>query len=183
MGAQKVLLPYGDTTILGHILREIAASTVDTTLVITGHGAGPVETRCGTQARVVYNPDYREGMLSSVRAGVHALPEGASAMLICLGDHPQISAALIDTLIGAWRESPGSIVVPLCRGRRGHPVLIDAGFQQEIVTRFDNAGLRGLLHAHPASVREVPWDDPEILQDLDTPDQYQAALKRKSHPS
>jgi molybdenum cofactor cytidylyltransferase len=153
---------------------------------------------------IVANPDAEGDMLSSVRCGLRALPGRCEGFLVALGDQPTITAALIDRMIAAFRAaavgrdsanhsggssragapSPsaaagpggGIIVVPAHQGRRGHPILFASRCRQEVLTRFDGVGLRGLLDAHAEDVLELPEAGPAVLTDLDWPDDYRRAL-------
>jgi molybdenum cofactor cytidylyltransferase len=127
----------------------------------------------------VYNPDFRKGMLSSVQTGFAALPEEAEAAVLLLGDQPFVSAGVIDRLCAARGESPGSILLPVYQGSRGHPVLIPARFEGEISELSDAIGLRELIHRHEEDVREVEVDEDNILLDIDDPEAYRAAVKGK----
>jgi molybdenum cofactor cytidylyltransferase len=94
-------------------------------------------------------------------------------VLVVLGDQPGLSAALLESLIRAFRAGPRGIVVPTALGTRGHPLLFHSRYVTEVQQHFDAVGLRGLLQAHPEDVAEVETDDPAALADLDEPADYQ----------
>jgi molybdenum cofactor cytidylyltransferase len=173
MGTQKLLLPFGDTTIVEAVVRTALASRVDRGLVVLGADRDAVRPKlepCGVA--FVVNEDYRLGMLSSVQAGFRALPGEAEAAVIMLGDQPFLAAPVVDAVIGAYRESRKGIVIPIFQGRRGHPILVDLKFRLEVLAIDPVEGLRRLLRAHAEDIGEVETGDANILRDLDTPEDY-----------
>jgi molybdenum cofactor cytidylyltransferase len=173
MGTQKLLLPFGDTTIIGHVVDELLRSHVDEVFVVVGHQAEQIETALsGRSVSVVLNPDYPQGMLSSVRCGLRALPAECEAILVALGDQPAITAELVNAVVETFRTGNHRIVVPVHQGRRGHPLLFSADYRQEILTQYDDQGLRGLLRAHHDQVFELPVSTPAVLSDIDYPEDY-----------
>ncbi len=180
MGAQKVLLPYGETTVIEHITAAIKAGGADEIIAVTGHeGDRVARALSGSGVRIAYNEDYHGGMLGSVRCGIRAASAGSEAFLIAVGDQPSIRADVVRLLLDTFasmQEGPGTIVVPTYSGKRGHPVIFSSCFRQEVLTRFDDVGLRGLLHAHPDAVREVPMETSGILRDMNVPEDYKKEL-------
>jgi len=177
MGRQKALLPYAGSTVIEHIVSQVLASGVDEVLVVLGHEAEAVQARLrGNAVRIVLNDRYRDGMLSSVRAGLAALPEGTRSAAIFLGDQPQVRADVVRRLIARYHDCGQPILVPRHRGRGGHPAIISMDFRAEILGQHDNVGLRGLFHAHAEKVYHEDVDDPGVLEDLDTPEDYRHAL-------
>jgi molybdenum cofactor cytidylyltransferase len=112
-------------------------------------------------------------MLSSVRCGLRALPAMCEAILVALGDQPAVTAGLVDALVEGFRAGRHRIVVPVHGGRRGHPLLFSADYRPEILTQYDDQGLRGLLGAHPDEVFELPVSTAAVLSDVDYPEDYQ----------
>ena len=179
MGSQKLVLPYGGGTVVGHIADELLAGAVDSVLVVVGHEAERVRGALGDRrVTVVENPDYRAGMLSSVRCGLRALPDGCEAVLLALGDQPAVTSELVDEMIRSHAATRKGIVVPVCGGKRGHPLLFSIRYRDEVLSRFDDVGLRGLLDAHPGDVFELTTLDSAILSDMDCPEDYDRALAR-----
>jgi molybdenum cofactor cytidylyltransferase len=176
MGGQKVLLPYGEVTVIEHIVHTLEEAGADEIIAVVGHDADRVAAALqNTAARIVLNPDYQSGMLSSARCGIRAVFTRARAFLIALGDQPSIRCEVVRALIQEFKNLPEdsqAILVPTCDGRRGHPMIVFRHFRDPILTRFDDVGLRGLLQAHPDLVREIPVAHPGILRDMDAPQDY-----------
>ncbi len=139
-------------------------------VVVTGHDSAAVRAAlAGHPIRFVHNDAYAEGMATSIRAGVEALPEVAG-VLVCLADMPRLQPRHVAALVAAFAEAgPGAICVPTCRGRRGHPVLFGAAHLGALCALSGDRGGRALLDAHRGAVREVPIDDDGVLVDVDTP--------------
>jgi len=178
MGKPKLLLPFGEKTIIETIVETVVSSKVEKTLVILGSDRKKIEERIKNYpARVVYNRDFRSGMLSSVQCGFKALPEEARAVLVVLGDQPKISANIINKLIDAYKSKGKGIVLPVYKNERGHPVLIDVKYRKEVENLNPEVGLRGTVYNHPEDILEVDVKTPSILKDIDDESDYKKELK------
>ena len=179
MGTQKLLLPFGETTVVGAVVGTALASRLDRVLVVLGADKDAVRHELeplGIDFAV--NEDFAKGMLSSVQAGFAALPPDAEAAVVMLGDQPFLPARVVDAVVEAFRRSGKGIVVPAFQGRRGHPVLIGLKYRAEVI-RLDPAdGLRRLMRAHPEDIFEAEVDDANILRDMDVPEDYATAVGR-----
>jgi molybdenum cofactor cytidylyltransferase len=112
-------------------------------------------------------------MLSSLKLGLKAMPSNVSAVLVVLGDQPRIQPKTITQVLMAYAEGTGQIIAPSYQMRRGHPILIDRRFWQEIMALPDGGAPREVLNAHPDKIAYVEVDNDSILADVDTPDDYQ----------
>jgi molybdenum cofactor cytidylyltransferase len=184
MGRPKLVLPLGGQPAIARIVDELARSCVDEVCLVTGPDRDLLERAMeGRRVHWVTNPDPESEMLESVRCGVRALPDHATCALVMLGDQPGVTSELINALITAHLQTRRSLVLPVHAGRRGHPLLIATCHREEILTRHDNVGLRGLLQQHAGEILEVPVDSPWLLEDMDEPADYNrlsAALCGKS---
>jgi molybdenum cofactor cytidylyltransferase len=179
MGTQKLLLPFGETTVIETIVRTALDSSVDETMVVLGAEREKVRSVLQSYPLTfAVNENYRSGMLSSVQAGFEALPGGAEAAVVMLGDQPGIAPEVVDGLVHGYRESGRGIVVPVYGGRRGHPVLIDVGYRSEILGLDPAIGLKQLVRAHAEDILEVPAESASVLEDMDRPQDYKAATGR-----
>ena len=186
MGRNKMLLPWGESTVLGRTLDNVRASVVSDVIVVTGHEREEVEavvalagrTQIGDDAttavsiQVVHNSDYAKGMLASVQAAVRALPPATEAILVVLGDQPMVEPQTIDRLLAAYAASPAGLVAPYVGERRGNPVLIDRRYFAELLALPPEAAPRALLGRHADDVLAVAVDSEAVLHDLDRPEEY-----------
>ena len=179
MGAHKMLLPYGGKTVIAHVVDELARSSVADVVVVVGHeGERVTEALAGLPATVVANDEHEAGMLSSVRCGLRALGAPCEAVMVALGDQPGVTSELADGLTRAFAATDKGIVVPVCDGKWGHPLLFSNRHCPEVLGRFGNVGLRGLLRAHPDDILELAVPDAAALSDMDYPEDYHEALAR-----
>lgn len=179
MGSPKMLLPYGGTTVLEHIIDQLGKSVVDQIIVVTTSPDSPVARVLeGRPVTLAFNPDPESDMLTSIRRGIDALPPGCEAILVVPGDQPGVRAEWVDAMARKFRHRPERIVVPCFQGQRGHPVLFSAEYSQEALSRYDDEGLRGLLRAHSDDILTLDFSDPDVLMDLDTPEDYRQAIER-----
>ena len=177
MGRPKPLLPLNGSTFLGHLLEEIGASRVSRTVVVLGHHPGVVlqaMPEVGTMA--IVNEQYQLGQLSSLHAGLRAVGDGPDAVLMFLADHPFIPRTVIDALIIAHQRTHRPIVVPTYGGGRGHPTLFARPLYAELLAAPLDEGARVVVRAHAKEVLELVVDEPGILADVDTPEQYEQWL-------
>jgi len=176
MGVQKLLLPVRGKPAITRIVDEVLASPVDQVFVVIGDDGGRItEALAGRHVHFVTNPHAEGEMLSSVRCGLLAMPQECRTVLVALGDQPGITADVVAVLVRAHRDAGRGIVVPTHGGRRGHPLLFAIHYRDEILSRYDQVGLRGLLQAHPEDVLEVEVPTPGVLEDMDVPEDYRRA--------
>jgi molybdenum cofactor cytidylyltransferase len=132
----------------------------------------------GCKVTFVHNPDFAEGMSTSLKKGLAALPAGTDGILVCLADMPRIGAAVLDRLIAAFNPLEGrAICVPTWNGKRGNPVLWDKRFFAEMAELAGDVGAKHLIGEHADLVAEVAMADDAILTDIDTPEAL-AALRQ-----
>jgi molybdenum cofactor cytidylyltransferase len=174
MGTQKLLLPFGGSTIVETVVRAALEASLQGAVVVLGADEDRVREKLAPYpVTFTVNADWERGMLSSVKTGFEALPERATAAVVMLGDQPFVKPETIDELVARYRETRKGIVLPVHGGRRGHPVLIDAKYKAEIVALGPEGTLRDIVHAHAGEILEVEIDDPDILRDIDTPEDYE----------
>ncbi|MEZ4666711.1 MAG: selenium cofactor biosynthesis protein YqeC [Anaerolineae bacterium] len=176
MGQPKVLLPWSNgKTVVEHIIDQLVLARIPCIWVVTGHRAGEVRkviTDAGVEA--THNAEYASGeMLSSVKAGLRAMPAHVSAALIVLGDQPQIHPKIITQILAAYAEGKGDIVAPSYRMRRGHPILIDRRYWGEILALPEGGAPRDVIERHKERIAYVMVDTDSVLRDMDTPEAYQ----------
>ncbi len=177
MGRQKLLLNVGDRPMLTRIVDEVLASPVDEVLVVLRQGECEIPgALAGRPVRLVPNPDPESEMLGSVRCGLSAASPEATAILLVLGDQPGVSRRMIAELLQVFRSGEKRIVVPSYGGRRGHPLVFASHYREEILNDYDGVGVRALLQAHPADVQEVPFSTPDVLEDVDLPEDYRRVV-------
>lgn len=178
MGSPKMLLPYNGTTVIGQVIENVLAAGVTDTLVITGAERDEIIKAIDRYpVRHGHNDNFRSGMLSSVQCGFAFLPDDCHAALIMPGDQPMIGAREIKRVIKAWKESGKGIVMPACNGKRGHPLVVDLKYRAEVLSLPEEEGLRTLAARHPDDVHEAETDDPSVLRDIDTREDYLNELK------
>lgn len=173
MGSLKMLLPWLGKTIIEQVVENVLSSDVSGSVVVLGAGSDKIGS-VTSRFNVVHclNEDYQKGMLSSVKCGLNALPDDCMAVLVMPGDQPMIGAGEINRVIAAWMESGKGIVMPAYRGRRGHPLLIACSYRDEVMDLPEDEGLRVLAARHPGDVFEAVTEDPSVLRDIDTRNDY-----------
>lgn len=177
MGATKQLLDAGGETMLARVVGAALASRLDWLAVVVGHEADAVMASLAGRAVVfVRNPSYAEGLGSSVRAGVAALPAEAEAAMFLLADQPGISVDLIDQLLDA--STPRNIVAPSFQGQRSNPTVFGRRWFEDLAWCEGDSGGRAIIAAHPDALAIV--ETSADLRDVDTPEDHAALLERLS---
>jgi molybdenum cofactor cytidylyltransferase len=177
MGAvNKLIAEIGGKPLVRIAAEQALASRASPVIVVTGHERERVEAALnGLPVRVAHNPDYAEGLGTSLKAGIAAVPENADGAIICLGDMPQVNAALIDKLITALNPESGAlVVVPSIAGRRGNPVVWSRRFFNDLMAINGDIGARHLIGSYTEAVVEVPVEGDAALIDVDTPESFSA---------
>ena len=168
-----MLLPFRDKTIIEKAIENVTASEAENTVVVLGAFFDEILSRIKDMPVLTcYNENYKEGMLSSVKCGFRYLPENYAAVLVFQGDQPMISSGIINDVINAFSKSGKGIVMPVFKNKRGHPLLIDRKYRDEVAKLSNEEGLRSLAEKYPDDVLEVKVNNPEILRDIDTHEDY-----------
>lgn len=156
MGRPKMLLPWGETTVLEQVITTFMSAGIEDILVVTGGDRERVEALVASTARTLFNPHYAQGeMLSSVQAGLAGLEPEVDAVLIGLGDQPQVRESSVQRVLGEYYASGATLVVPSFRMRRGHPWLVARRHWEEILHLQAPASLRDFLNRHASAIRYV----------------------------
>jgi molybdenum cofactor cytidylyltransferase len=170
MGSNKLVAELDGEPIVRRTVRAVLGSRARPVIVVTGHEAEAVRRAlAGLEVRFVHNPDFADGMSTSLRAGI-AAAGAVDAALICLGDMPRLQVEHFDAVISAFRAGdPTEIIVPTHDRKRGNPVLWPRCYFAEIAELSGDVGARALIERYADHVRLVAIDDPAILVDVDTP--------------
>jgi len=171
-GPNKLLEEINGEPLVRIATEQVLASRAKPVTVVTGHQRERVERALtGLPVTFVHNPDYAQGLSTSLKAGIAALPAEADGAIVCLGDMPQVSAALIDRLLAAFDPERGALVViPTIEGKRGNPVLWARRFFPDLMAVEGDVGARHLIGGYAEAVVEVPVEDAAALTDVDTPE-------------
>lgn len=167
----KLLIGIDGKPMVRRVAEAAAASAASPLLVVTGHERERVAAAlAGLTLGCVDNPDYAQGLSTSLKRGLAALPADVDGVVICLGDMPMVSADTINRLIGAFNPVEGrAICVPTRRGKRGNPVLLARRLFADLAGVSGDVGAREIIAAHPELVAEVEMESDAILTDIDTP--------------
>ena len=180
MGEPKQLLPFGESTIVETVVDNMLGAKFDEIIVVVGHRAAEVQKQLGTRPiKIVFNPDYRDGMLTSAQAGIRARKENGEFALM-LVDQPFITSALINQVIEAYQQTEKDIAVPSHNYKRGHPVIFDQKYASDILALgTESDGVRTLFKKYSDDIHYVAVDTDSVLRDIDYREDYKRALKEK----
>lgn len=179
MKKQKLLLPFNGKTIIETVVENAVQTVGPNVMVVVGsHKEEVLAEIKHYPISYCVNKNYQSGMLSSVICGFHALPKTAKAALVFLGDQPQIPFSVPQLVCEAWTRSGKGIVLPAYESRRGHPALIETRFFPEINKLDTNHGLRQLFEKFPNEIFQINCSLPEILRDIDTPEEYESEINK-----
>jgi molybdenum cofactor cytidylyltransferase len=171
-GPNKLLAELGGKPLVRIAAEAALASQARPVVVVTGHQRERVEASLeGLPVRFVHNPDFANGLSTSLKAGINALPDDIGGAVVCLGDMPQVSGALIDRLAQALDPETGALIaVPTFEGKRGNPVLWSRRFFPELAALEGDVGARHLIGTYRDAVVEVPVTGQGAFFDIDTPE-------------
>ncbi len=177
MGSPKALIPYQGRPFLEHLMGVTKHPKIGVRRVVLGAHAKPIASAVKLAAdEVVINEDWETGQLSSVQAAIRSLPAGTDGLILCLIDHPLISAALVNDLIERYYQADMKIVLPVFQGKRGHPVIFSSALYDELLGAPADRGARAVVWAHAADVAEVPTTEQGCVLNLNDPDILQQAI-------
>jgi molybdenum cofactor cytidylyltransferase len=174
MGQPKQLLPIGDRPMVRHVTEAIMAVGLAQVVVVTGANAEAVTAAlAGLPVDIVLNEFWAEGMSSSIHTGLRALRPEIQAALLVLGDQPALTPEVLELLVARYRATKASIIVPFYRGQRGNPVLFDREMFPELLAVQGDRGGRLLVKRHRGEVERVDLEDPAVIMDIDSPQDYE----------
>lgn len=181
MGTNKLVELVAGKPIVRHVVEAALGSVARPIVVVTGHRPDAIEAALvGLDVRFVHNPDYADGISTSVKTGISALSPDIDGAIVALGDMPELQAAQLDRLVAAFSPKDGrSIVVPVRNAKRGNPVLWGAGHFAEMRALAGDVGAKHLIAAHGDEIAEVDLESDAVLVDIDTPEAL-AALRQRS---
>src|SRR6266545_2276115 len=171
-GPNKLLAEIAGRPLLRIVVEEALASHAKPVIVVVGHERAEVEKAlAGLPVQLIHNPDFAQGLGTSLKAGIAAVPAEADGAIVCLGDMPQVDASLIDRLIAAFDPDRGALIVmPTVEGRRGNPVLWSRRFFPDLMAIEGDVGARHFIGRYSEAVVEVPLEGRAALVDIDTPE-------------
>jgi molybdenum cofactor cytidylyltransferase len=177
MGYPKALLPVGQTTFVGRLVSVAREAGLAPVRIVVGDAATAVAVSYPLLAPLLVRNDAPDlGQLHSLRLGLRAVGPECRAAVVFPVDHPLVAVSTVAALVAAHRGGRGVIVLPVHSGRRGHPVLFGREVFGELGDGPLEGGARRIVRADPGRVVEIPVDDPGIITDIDTPEEYRAAV-------
>lgn len=179
MGTPKALLPYRGGTFLEHLLNVTDHPRIGWRRVVLGADAQAIAEGVELLVdEVVINEDWEAGQLSSIQCGLRSLPAGTDGMLLCLVDHPLISRELVGELMERFYLSGKAIVLPIYKGRRGHPVIFAARLYEELLGAPLETGARAVVWAHREEISEIETNEEGCVLNLNDPEALAKARDR-----
>jgi CTP:molybdopterin cytidylyltransferase MocA len=173
MGEPKALLDAGGMSFLARVLSSLGEGGAAPLLVVVRDLQNPVAVAARQLgAEVILNPDPSAGPISSLQVGIRSLPEQAPAVFFAPVDHPLFSPETVRALIRSFEESGAPLVVPSFEGWRGHPVLFGRALFPELLGTDLTEGARTVVRRYLADRLQLPVNDPGVLADIDTPEEY-----------
>jgi len=180
MGQPKMLLPWGKSTVIEHVISTFLDAGIEDITVVTGGAREQVERAISQYpVRRIHNTDYEAGeMLSSIQCGLSVMTPQAQATLVGLGDQPQVQENSVRLICEEYQVSQSRLIVPSFQMRRGHPWLVARSLWNEILALKPPESPRDFLTRHANAIHYVNVETQSILADLDTPEDYE-----RSHPT
>ena len=180
MGEPKQLLPFGESTIVETVVDSMLGAKFDEVIVVVGHCASQIQEQLSERpVKIVFNPDYQDGMLTSAQAGIQVL-DVSDAFGLMLVDQPFITSPLIDQVIDAYVQTDEGIALPSYNYKRGHPVIFHRRYADAILAlRVESGGVRTLFKRYGDDIHYVPVDTDQVLRDIDYREDYERALQAR----
>lgn len=179
MGRLKALLPFGDRTVIEQVIAPFLQSDLASVNVVLGHRADEIAAVLEPlPVHVLTNPNYRDGMTTSVQTALRYIAPIPDAYVLALVDQPQLGLAPLQHVLAAYQQTSKGLVIPSWEGKRGHPILLSARYRQAVLDLRVDQGLNLVTRGYPDDTLEVPMTDDDILRDMDYQEEYEAELQR-----
>ncbi|MBA7641465.1 Nicotine blue oxidoreductase [subsurface metagenome] len=175
MGELKQLMPFGqNTTIVEQAIDNLLSAAVNEVIVVVGYRAEEViKSIVGKPVKIAINPNYRQGMSTSIIAGLNLVDSRAQAVMLTLGDQPLINSQTVNRLIEEFHNHDRGIAIPTYQGRRGHPIIFAIKYKEKLLELKSDIGGRQIVKDHPDDILEVAVNAGGIITDIDTISDYQ----------
>ena len=188
MGQNKLLLNFREKPLIVHAVDTLLASDIDEVIVVLGHEIEKVRDQLersiglankaasGKPLRLTQNPDYQNGLSTSVRTGVEAVSRQANGIMIYLADQPLLEPEDVNRIVAGFaaaKEVNKSIVVPFFRGERGNPVILDASLRDSILGIVGDVGCKGVIKRYPEKVYAIEMENDHVVRDVDDIQAYE----------
>jgi len=184
MGKLKQLLPFGSKTVIETCLDNLLNSALSEIIVVLGHCHEQIHPKISRlPVTIAINPDYKEGMSSSIKAGLKYVNPQSEAVLIALVDQPLVGPDVINSLIESYQSAGKKIIIPTYQSRNGHPVIIDLCYRDEMLNLDPAIGLRQVVRAHSDEILRIEISSDCIVQDMDYWEDYLEQLRAQSRLS
>ena len=178
MGELKQLMPFRKSTILEQTIDNLLNSTVNEIILVLGFKAEEITKIIAAKSiEIALNPDYQEGMSTSIIKGLDLVDDRTEAIMLALADQPFIDSKIIDRLIQQFYAHDKGIVIPAYRGKRGHPVIFAAKYKTELRRLTGDTGGRQIIEEHLDDILEITVDSPGINIDIDTMSNYRSYIR------
>jgi CTP:molybdopterin cytidylyltransferase MocA len=179
MGQLKALLPFGTGTVIEQVIHPLLQVEGAEVIVVLGYRAADIATVLAPwPVHMVYNPNYRDGMTTSVQTALRYVVPIPDAYLLALVDQPHLGLAPVRRVLTAFAQTGKGLVIPTYHGKRGHPIVIAARYRQEVLALGPQQGLNVVTRGHADDTLEVSMADDDILRDMDYQAEYEAELQR-----
>ena len=180
-GDFKPLLKWGTRSVIAQCIDNLRRSRVDEIIVVLGHRESEIRSRlAGAGVQFAINREFKKGMLSSLKMGLPLVSARSEGVLIALVDQPHIGPDIINPLVVSFGDYDKKISIPTYQGKHGHPIVISRSYEEEIM-KLDDAnpdGLKAIINAHPQEVQEIEINSSSILEDIDTPEDYERLVQQ-----
>lgn len=181
MGHPKLLLPLGNSTIIEQTIDNVLSSRVGELIVVVGNRSDKLMTKISKRpVKIVVNQQSQKGMSTSIISGLRSVSKESQGIMIVLADQPFVVAQIIDKLVEEFQKRDQSIIVPIYRGKRGHPVIFPIKYRNDLLRLEGDVGAREIMHKYAADVVEVPVETESINIDLDTQGDYEKVTTKNS---
>jgi molybdenum cofactor cytidylyltransferase len=180
MGSPKALLPFGDQPLVAVLLKRILESDLEPVVLVLGPHSRKIRQALGglpgqAKLKIIRNPDYRQGLSTSIRKGLTQVPPWARGVMFLMGDQPLLTAPVINRIIRAFLKTADAILVPHYGRHPGNPVLFPGAMIPELMALSGDTGGRELIKKYPDRIRALPIRPQRIGRDMDTREDYQWA--------
>ena len=173
MGQPKLLLRWGEISLLEQAVDNFLASAVSEVNIVLGYRAAEMRTLLGDRSvNIAVNSEYSQGMSTSIIAGINIMSPKTQGIILALADQPSVTSLTIDRLIQAYELKQKGIIIPVYHGQRGNPVIFDIKYRDKLLALKGDTGGREIIHTYYDDIQEVSVDNRGILIDIDTPEDY-----------